>query len=385
MRSRPLGVRVYLLLAMMTVAITGVVITGLLTYNDVEAELSRGESQIGAKLPGCILRAVVEAGLISGALALLLAIPISLSVARPLRQLNAMANRILPTGSPGRQVAIGGGREIGELGATLERVAATLRRQHQLRRDTAADVGHELRGGLGSMLCRVEAVQDGVVDREAVWREIATDIRRMVRVVDDLQLLVEAQRPSALVANEHVDLAAVVRGRVRAYAQRFSAASLRLEEAIAPACVAGDPERLAQVVDNLLSNALRYTDRGGRVSVTVSQAGEEAVIVVADTGIGIPEAYVGHVFDRFWRAPGATARAAGGSGVGLAVVRDLVMAHHGRVEVDTRPGGGSRFSVHLPLATETAAPEPLRPAPAPATSGSRGVARSELGHQRAFV
>jgi signal transduction histidine kinase len=377
-------VRVYVLLAMMTVVVVSVGLTGVLTYKDVEAELRHGDPQLSAKLLGCIMRAVVEAGLISSALALVLAVPISLQVARPLRRLDDLADRIVATGATVPRVALGGGREIGELGATLERLAASLRRQDEVRRATAADATHELRGGLGSMICRVEAAQDGIIDAETGLRDIALDARRMGRVLDDLHLLVEAQRPAVLVSNEHVDLAAVVSGRVSAYASRFEAASIQLEQSIAPARVDGDPERLAQVVDNLLANALRYTDGGGRVTVAVTRGDDEAVIAVTDNGVGITEAHISHVVDRFWRAPGSDERAAEGSGVGLAVVRDLVVAHHGRVEVESRLGRGSRFSVHLPAephASGGASPHP----PAPAASSLRTPLQRDLTHGRALV
>ena len=384
MRPRPLGVRVYVLLSMMTVVVVSVGLTGLLTYKDVAAELKHGDPQLGAALRDCIMRAVVEAGLISSVLAIALAVPISLRVARPLRRLNDLADRIMATGVSVPRVAIGGGREIGELGATLERLAASLRRQDEVRRATAADVTHELRGGLGSMVCRVEAVQDGIIDAETGLRDIEEDARRMSRVLDDLHLLVEAQRPAVLVSSEPVDLAAVVSGRVGAYARRFEAASIQLEQSIAPARVDGDPERLAQVVDNLLANALRYTDGGGRVTVAVTRGDDEAVIAVTDSGVGISEAHISHVFDRFWRAPGSDERAAEGSGVGLAVVRDLVVAHHGRVEVESRLGRGSRFSVHLPAephASPGASPQP----PAPAASTPRTSLQRDFTHRRAFV
>jgi signal transduction histidine kinase len=112
----------------------------------------------------------------------------------------------------------------------------------------------------------------------------------------------------------------------------------------------------------VLSNALRYTDSGGRVKVSVTVIERECVVAVTDSGIGIDEADVPRVFDRFWRARAARERATAGSGVGLALVRDLVLAHEGRVEVVSRPGSGSRFSVHLPLHTSAEPDEPLRPA-----------------------
>jgi len=366
MMRRGVGVRAYLVLAMMIVSIGSVAFTGFLVRRGVAQELAEHKLQSVADITHCVLRAVLEAGLASIGLALLLALPVAMQVARPLRRLNELASRMARGESSTAAVAVGGGRELGELGATLGRLAATLRRQDQVRRSTAADVTHELRGGLCGVIGGVEGIEDGVIDRSVGLRLIAADARRMGRILDDLRLLVEAQRPGPLVQKQPIDLAAVLHERAAAHRQRFQAAGIAMRLAIGPATVVGDRERLAQVADNLLANALRYTDRGGCVTVSLSRTERESVIDVTDTGIGIPAEQMTRVFDRFWRAPGARERIADGSGVGLAVVRDLVLAHQGRVEVDSRVGEGSRFSVHLPLARpRDAAAAPERPLGAP--------------------
>jgi two-component system sensor histidine kinase BaeS len=364
MRFGALEVRTYLLAAMMALALVSVGITGLMIRAGVAAELRQRESQLTAHLQACILRSVVEAGLVSAGLALLLVLPIVLYMARPLRRLNDLATRIARGETATSAAGVGGAREIGQLGRTLEGLAATLRRQDELRRATTADVTHELRGALGSVIGRIEAVQDGVIDQDVGLRRMADDARRLGRILDDMPRLVEAQRPGLLVRKHRVDLAAVVSDRVAAHAQRFEAASIALEQVIRPTCVDGDPERLAQVVDNLLVNALRYTDPGGRVTVSLAHADRESVIDVTDSGIGIREEHIARVFDRFWRVPDAHERAAEGSGVGLALVRDLVLAHQGRVEVLSRLGSGSRFRVYLPLDPHRQTDVPPRPSPA---------------------
>jgi two-component system sensor histidine kinase BaeS len=349
---------------MMGLVVVTVGVTGLLIRNGVSSELHDGGTRLTAQLQACIFRAVVEAAAVSGVLALLLALALTLHMARPLRRLNEVAGRMargeIPASSPGR----GGGREIVELGTTLERLAATLRHQDELRHATTADVTHELRNALGGVIGRIEGIQDGVLDPSVGLRRIAVDARRLGRILDDVQRLVAAQRPGLLVLKHPVDLAAVVRDRVAAHADRFESASIALEHAIRPVRVEGDPERLAQVVDNLLSNALRYTDAGGRVVVSLSRLGEECVLDVEDSGIGIARADLARVFDRFWRVPGARERAVDGSGVGLALVRDLVLAHHGRVEVTSRLGSGSRFSVRLPVDSALPPEAPLLRLPA---------------------
>ena len=204
---------------------------------------------------------------------------------------------------------------------------------------------------------RAEAARDGVIDPEVALQQIEEEGRRLGRLVDDVRQLAEAQRPGLLISTESVDLARVVRGRLSVFAQRFRLASIALEQRLERVCVDGDAERLAQVVDNLLLNALRYTEPGGRVMVFVRRAGDEAVFEVTDTGIGISQSHLTHIFDRFWRAPEVGQRAIEGTGVGLAIVRDLALAHQGRVEVQSRLGKGSTFRVHLPADVHAASDE----------------------------
>ena len=125
----------------------------------------------------------------------------------------------------------------------------------------------------------------------------------------------------------------------------------------------GDARRLEQVVDNLLSNALRYTDPGGRVTLHVSRGVTGCVVEVRDTGIGIASEDLPHVFDRFWRSDRSRSRATGGSGIGLAVVRELVRAHHGRVELRSELGEGTVARVVLPAGAPAIA-VPVRAVPA---------------------
>ena len=113
----------------------------------------------------------------------------------------------------------------------------------------------------------------------------------------------------------------------------------------------GEPKRLEQIVVNLLSNALRYTDPGGRVSVVVRAAEDDAVLEVTDTGIGISAEDMPHVFTRFWRGEKSRSRATGGAGIGLSIVKELVRAHGGHVSVESDPSGGSVFRVVIPQAT----------------------------------
>jgi len=343
----------------------GRVIATPLGPDGVESAARRLDRRLQGRMDGLLL----TAGILAGSLALLLALLVAVRVARPLERLTDVARRMGAGEIETRASGSGGGREMTRLAATLDRLAAALRRQDELRRATASDVTHELRGALVGVFARVEALRAGLVegdDQPAVLAQLDGDVRRLHRLVDDVDSLAEAQRPGLLVSKRPIDLDAILRACVVGYEDRCAARSVALRAGrVAHVRVDGDPERLAQVVDNLLSNALRYTGAGGRIAVSLTARDGDAVIEISDTGIGIAPEHLGRIFDRFWRAPEARVAAAGGSGVGLALVADLVRAHDGRVEVASRAGRGTTFSVLLPLsdAPPVAAPA-IRPAPA---------------------
>jgi two-component system sensor histidine kinase BaeS len=201
------------------------------------------------------------------------------------------------------------------------------------------------------LLARIEAAQDGVLDDEAAnLAAMHDEALRLNRLYDDLSTLAEAERPGMLLTLHPIDLAAVAAAQVQAIAARFQDKGIELREELRAATVAGDHDRLNQVVANLLANALRYTDAGGTVSVVVRPDGRDAVLEVSDTGIGIPADDVPKVFTRFWRGEHSRSRATGGAGIGLSIVQELVRAHGGRVEVESAAGEGSTFRVRIPSA-----------------------------------
>jgi two-component system sensor histidine kinase BaeS len=201
----------------------------------------------------------------------------------------------------------------------------------------------------------VEAAQDGVLDDDAAnLAAMHDEALRLARLLDDLSALAEAERPGLLLETEPVDLAAVAGGQTAAFARAFADKGIELTSSLSPTVVDGEPKRLEQVVVNVLSNALRYTDSGGAVRVTVRPDGGLALLEVADTGIGIAPDDVPRVFTRFWRGEKSRSRETGGAGIGLSIVRELVQAHGGDVSVESTPGEGSVFRVRLPLAGEDA-------------------------------
>jgi two-component system sensor histidine kinase BaeS len=334
-RLRPLSLRLRLSIAFVAMAALAVGVAALLSIQGFEPRLSEAH---------------ITAGAIAVAIALLVALLLAQTMSAPLRRIRATAER-MERGELEAKVELGGDAEVQAVGHALNRLAQTLEHEEQLRRASVADLAHELRTPVSGLLSRIEAAQDGVLrDREANLEAMHAEVVRLKRLLDDLDKLAAAERPGLLLEKRPVDLAAVAASEAEQMAASFAEKGVDLESALAPARIAGDPDRLAQIVANLLSNALRYTEAGGRVCLRVTAKDHrEAVLQVSDTGIGIDAEDLQQIFKRFWRADKSRSRATGGTGIGLAIVRELVNAHDGRIEVESHPDHGSRFSVSFPL------------------------------------
>jgi two-component system sensor histidine kinase BaeS len=318
---------------------------GSVALTPLQGQVLSGEDrQLRQRLNTLHLVAALAA-LAAGVLAALL---LAATLARPLRQLTDAARRI-EHGDLDARVDPAGAPETATLGRAFNRLAETLEHEEQIRRAAAADVAHELRTPLAGIVSRIEAAQDGVLaDEQGNLEAIHAEALRLAELVDDLGKLAEAEQPGLTLQKRPVDLAELLAERLALYRERFETKDIRLEQQITPAHVLGDPARLAQIIDNLLSNALRYTQPGGKVTVGLTGRDGEALLEVADTGIGIGGEDLPFIFERFWRGEQSRARKTGGAGLGLAIVHELVAAHDGRIDVHSTPGEGSRFSVSLP-------------------------------------
>jgi two-component system sensor histidine kinase BaeS len=304
----------------------------------------------------------VCAGLALG-LALLAAAMVAATLVRPLRRLTETAER-MSGGDLSARAHVRGGAELEQLADAFNRLAATLAREDHVRRAAAADIAHELRTPVAGIVSRIEAAQDGVMEDEAANLEaMHAEALRLAHLIDDVGKLAEAERPDLLISRAPLDLADRCALRAAAYEGFFAAKGIAFETHLDPAPMLGDARRIEQVVDNLLSNALRYTDPGGRVALHVRRDVGGCLIEVRDTGIGIAAEDLPHVFDRFWRSDRSRSRATGGSGIGLAVVRELVRAHQGRVELQSELGRGTTARVVLPSGVPPVRPPAVRAAP----------------------
>jgi signal transduction histidine kinase len=324
---------------------------GTVTISPASGELFTPEEQE-------LRRSLDRLHLISGgaaiAAALVIAFLLAQTLTRPLRHLRDTAER-MERGEVDVRVAGGGAAELDALGRALNRLAETLEHEEDNRKANAADLAHELRTPVNALLSRLEAAQDGVLSGPENLEAMHAEALRLTRLLDDLARLADAERPGLLLDKRRVDLAAVATRVAHSFAPRFVESGVALAVDVSPVEVHGDEDRLEQIVTNLVSNAWRYT-ASGEVRLRVAREGDNVVLEVADTGIGIAADDLRHVFTRFWRGDRSRSRATGGSGIGLAIVRELVRAHDGRVDVDSKPGHGSTFRVVLP------ASEPARPA-----------------------
>jgi len=292
---------------------------------------------------------LVAAG-VSALAALLVALLVAETLARPLRRIRLAAER-MEEGKLGSRVDISGTNELAAVGHALNRLAATLEHEEEMRRESVADLAHELRTPVSGLLSRIEAAQDNVLDDvQANLEAMHSEALRLSVLLDDLTRLAEAQRPGMLIEKHPLDLASVGEEQAKAFASRFAEKGIDFETALAPALVLGDAGRLNQIASNLLENALRYTPSGRRVALRVYEEAGSAVLEVTDTGVGIAPDDLRHIFTRFWRGEKSRSRETGGAGIGLAIVAELVHAHDGRIDVESKLGQGSSFRVTLPLA-----------------------------------
>lgn len=260
--------------------------------------------------------------------------------------------------------------EIGRLAITFNEMLSRLQQAFATQRQFLADASHELRSPLTAIRANVETLRRGgetdPAERDETLRIVEREVDRMGRLVDDLLSLARAdagQEP--VLARLSLDaLLLEVYHQQRPLAGRVRLALGEFE----PVEIDGDPDRLKQLLLNLIDNALRHTPPGGTVTLDLLHRGREAVVRVRDTGAGIAPEHLPHIFERFYRIDSARSRAVGGTGLGLAISREIADAHGGRIEVESAVGAGSVFTVVLPAAepASQAAPAPARrrePAP----------------------
>lgn len=292
-----------------------------------------------------LARAALYGGVAAIGVALVVAVTVSARVSRPVTALTTAAGD-LAAGRRDAHVATTGPPELRQLADAFNGMVDHIAREDQLRRNLVADVAHELRTPLTILQGSIEALVDGVDEPtpEALG-SLHDEVTRLRRLVADLETLSAAEAAGFRLRTEPVDLAAVARNSADLLRPQADEHAVTLALTGGSAWVSGDPDRLHQITVNLLTNALRFTPAGGTIAIKTAAVDQAAVLEVTDTGPGIAPHDLPHVFDRFWRAPG---QGGTGSGIGLAVVKELAEAHHGTVTAQTSPDAGATFRLTLP-------------------------------------
>ncbi len=300
-------------------------------------------------LQTALLRAIAGAAGLAAVLALFTGLAVARRITRPVTRLIAVTRSMTAGDRAARVGEIRAPGELRELAAAFDQMAGTLDRQEQIRRNLVADVAHELRTPIAILQAGHEALLDGVAEpTPAELGSLRDEVLRLARMVGDLQTLAAADAAALNLTRTRIDLAELAATAADSLARRFEAAGITLERELSASPVLADPHWLHQVITNLLTNALKFTPSGGRVTISTRSTGAEAVLRVTDTGTGIPADDLPRIFDRFFR--GQQAAQISGSGIGLAIAAELVQAHGGRLTAASELGQGTQMTLSLPSA-----------------------------------
>lgn len=332
----------------LTILALGVLVIGSHTFMDLMVAAGDSSADARAMFDAAVGQVVVVAVLVAFGVSVLLAIWLGRRMARPLADVGTAARRIA-MGHYDARVPRRGPDELAGLADSFNQMAAMLAEQEGMRRDFIANAAHELRTPLTNLQGYLEGLRDGVIEAdretyESLWEEA----ERLVRLACGLEALAEGDAATGPPELSEVDLAAAVRTAaelVRPQAERARLdVTLDLPDRL-PARANAD--HLAQVLGNLLSNAVSYATPGGSVVVRAERRANDVLVSIANSSETIPEADLPRVFERFYRVEKSRDRGRGGAGIGLAIVRQLVEAGGGRVGAESE-GGRTRFWFSLP-------------------------------------
>ncbi len=300
-------------------------------------------------------RALALAALGAALVALLAGILLARSLTRPLRDLT-QAIQAMAAGELRQQVPVRSADELGTLTEAFNRLSADLAHANELRRQMTADIAHDLRTPLTVINAYIDGLRDGVFKPTPErFEAMHNEMQHLQRLVDDLRTLSLADAGELPMLKTPTSCGALLDRLVAAYGPRAEARAISLAVAMEPGLpdILADPERMNQVLGNLVGNALRYTPSGGRITLSARRREHAVALAVADTGAGIASDVLPHVFDRFYRGDPARSQQEDESGLGLAIAKSIVEAHGGRIEVQSELGQGTTFTVLMPFAMST--------------------------------
>ncbi len=267
-----------------------------------------------------------------------------------------------------------------ELALTYDRMADVVDSQDETRRNLVAYLAHELRTPISVLQASTEAMMDGVIEATPGQLEsLRGQAVKLGQLVDRLQRLASAGAAATQLPTRPQNLADVAAATADGLASVVRGAGIRLSLRLKPVQVQCDQDRIREVVTNLLTNAAKFTPRGGQIVVETGPSGTQAMLRVSDTGVGIPPEDLPHITTRFYRGRGTSGIS--GSGLGLAIVDELVRAHHGTMAISSEPGKGTQVTILLPLESLITQPRPRQRASPPQPPRHRQHPGSRVRHR----
>ena len=315
-----------------------------------EYDAEQGEIILGLQ------RTILNISAVVGTAGILVIYLISATLTGRIKRL-ASAVGIVSSGDYSYRVKVRGRDELSRLSEEFNTLTGCLENTEEIRRRFVSDASHELR----TPLAAIRLLSDSITQSENMdidtMREFATDIgseaERLQRITEKLMSLTKLDAGACTQPEASADMKAVAERTLHLLAPLAETQSVQLITSLQENClVCASPDDLYQIIFNLVENAIKYNVPGGRVILSLRPSDPDVILTVSDTGIGIPEADISHIFDRFYRVDKARSRASGGSGLGLAIVHDAVIANGGHIEVAAREGGGTVFTVVFPSASQ---------------------------------
>ena len=300
-----------------------------------------------------IYRQIFLGGLIAIALALLLAVVLSRTLTRPIRELTA-ATRVVSQGDLAQQVPVRSRDELGQLATSFNRMSSDLARSLNLRRQMTADIAHELRTPISIILGHAEAVHDGVLPASSETFEIIREeAERLEHLVDDLRTLSMADAGELKLSIRPYSPQKLLHDAQKIYSHQAKQKKVSIHTKVEPDLPNAevDPERMKEVLGNIIDNALRYTPENGQINLSAGRVNDRIELRVRDSGPGVAPDELDRIFERFYRTEASRARNEGGSGLGFAIAKSLVEKHNGRIWAESQPGEGLTVVIQLPVQT----------------------------------
>src|SRR5437763_7996929 len=343
-RPHGIAVRIALLSRLLAAVALAVIAIGVLgvaqsTFNRLMLEAGESAATARAMFNDSVVPVFLMAGAIAAIVSLLLASLLAIRLARPLDDIARAARRVAG-GEYQTRVHRTGPDEVTSLADSFNQMAESLQQQERMRREFIVNAAHELSTPLTNLQGYLEALRDGVIAPSTQqFQSLHEEVDRLVRLSQSLNTLAQDTSPSSGRALQTIDLVPAVRAAVELARSSFDGKAIRVQLHLPDRLPArADPDQLSQVLANLLQNASRYTPDGGMVTVAAEARPSDVLVSVSNTGDGIPDPDLPHIFERFYRVEKSRDRAHGGAGIGLAIVKQLVEATGGRVGAESQAG-----------------------------------------------